>query len=94
MKIVVLDGYTLDPGDLSWSELEAVGACAIHDRTPPNQTVERARRVNKPLLTTRNFMITPHIARATRPGLERRLKFTVDNLEAFLECRPVKVVNS
>lgn len=34
MKIVVLDGYTLNPGDLSWSGLEALGALTVHDRTP------------------------------------------------------------
>ena len=43
MRIVVLDGYTLNPGDLSWSALEALGSCTIHDRTPPELIVERAR---------------------------------------------------
>lgn len=33
MKIVVLDGYTLNPGDLSWEALEALGECKIYDRT-------------------------------------------------------------
>lgn len=33
MKIVVLDGYTLNPGDLSWEGLEKFGSCTIHDRT-------------------------------------------------------------
>ena len=42
MKIVVLDGYTLNPGDLSWDALEALGECRIHDRTEPEQIVERA----------------------------------------------------
>ncbi len=32
MKIVVLDGYTLNPGDLSWDALEKLGTCTIHDR--------------------------------------------------------------
>ncbi|MHB9106107.1 MAG: D-2-hydroxyacid dehydrogenase [Armatimonadota bacterium] len=43
MKIVVLDGYTLNPGDLSWDGLRALGACEIYDRTPPELVVERAR---------------------------------------------------
>ncbi len=43
MKIVVLDGYTLNPGDLSWQPLGALGELAVHDRTPPGQTVARAR---------------------------------------------------
>ena len=43
MRIVVLDGYTLNPGDLSWAALESLGSCTIHDRTPPERVVERAR---------------------------------------------------
>src|ERR1043166_930207 len=43
MNIVVLDGYTLNPGDLSWDTLKQLGACAIHDRTPPELVIERAR---------------------------------------------------
>jgi glycerate dehydrogenase len=42
MKIVVLDGYTLNPGDLSWSGLQALGECTIHDRSSPEQIVPRA----------------------------------------------------
>ncbi len=41
-RIVVLDGYTLNPGDLSWSGLEALGACSIFERTPPSQVIPRA----------------------------------------------------
>lgn len=43
IKISVLDGYTLNPGDLDWSPLRALGTCAFFDRTPPALTVERAR---------------------------------------------------
>lgn len=42
MQITVLDGYTLNPGDLSWDELKKLGDCTIFDRTPFDQTVERA----------------------------------------------------
>ena len=42
MQIVVLDGYTLNPGDLSWGGLEALGDCEIHDRTSPELIVPRA----------------------------------------------------
>jgi len=34
MKIVVLDGYTLNPGDLSWAPLEKLGECKVYERTP------------------------------------------------------------
>ena len=42
MKIVVLDGYTLNPGDLSWQELEALGECCVHEYTPLEETLARA----------------------------------------------------
>jgi glycerate dehydrogenase len=41
-KIVVLDGFTLNPGDLDWRGLEALGEVTVHDRTPVEATVERA----------------------------------------------------
>ena len=43
MKIVVLDGYTLNPGDLSWNELELLGKCEIYERTASLQIIERAK---------------------------------------------------
>jgi glycerate dehydrogenase len=56
MKIVVLDGYTLNPGDLTWEGLEALGDTTVYDRTPADQVVERAQDadvvlVNKVLMT-------------------------------------------
>lgn len=43
MKIVVLDGYTINPGDLSWQELDTLGDVRIYDRTAPSEVVERCR---------------------------------------------------
>ncbi|HAV62594.1 MAG TPA: glycerate dehydrogenase [Verrucomicrobiales bacterium] len=43
MNIVVLDGHTLNPGDLSWAELQALGSCEIHERTRPDQLHARAK---------------------------------------------------
>jgi len=43
MKIVVLDGYTLNPGDLSWEGLEELGQVVRYDRTIVAETVERCR---------------------------------------------------
>lgn len=43
MKIVVLDGYTLNPGDLNWQALEALGECDIYDHTPLDQIVSRCQ---------------------------------------------------
>lgn len=42
MNICVLDGFTLNPGDLSWEELRQLGPCTIHDRTPVAEIVARA----------------------------------------------------
>ncbi len=41
MKIVVLDGYTLNPGDLDWKGFEALGELTVYDRTAADQIVER-----------------------------------------------------
>ena len=42
MKIVILDGYTANPGDMSWKELEELGTLTVYDRTRPEETVARA----------------------------------------------------
>ncbi len=41
MKIVVLDGYTLNPGDLDWNGLEALGDVTVYDRTKPEEVIDR-----------------------------------------------------
>lgn len=43
MKIVILDAFTANPGDLSWEALAALGELISHERTPAAQIVERAR---------------------------------------------------
>ncbi|NOU77217.1 D-2-hydroxyacid dehydrogenase [Paenibacillus sp. LMG 31458] len=42
MQIVVLDGYTLNPGDLNWSVLDSLSDLAVYDRTAESQIIERA----------------------------------------------------
>ena len=42
MNIVVLDGFTLNPGDLSWDELKTLGHCEIFDRTPDSEVMSRS----------------------------------------------------
>ena len=42
MKIVVLDGYTLNPGDLNWDALHELGDVTIYEHTPPDKCLERA----------------------------------------------------
>ena len=66
MKIVVLDGFTLNPGDLSWSELEALGDCTVYDRTAPEHLPARVREAeavltNKAMLDARAIAQMPHL---------------------------------
>ena len=66
MRIIVLDGYTLNPGDLCWAALEALGECTVHDRTLPELTVERARNAeivftNKVVLGRAEFAQLPRL---------------------------------
>lgn len=62
MKIVVLDGYTLNPGDNPWDEIESLGDVTVHDRTPPEQVVERAAGADI-LLTNKTPVPAEAIAR-------------------------------
>ena len=62
--IVVLDGYTMNPGDLDWTELEALGDLTVYDRTPAAQTVSRAEGAelvltNKVVLGEREMAALP-----------------------------------
>ena len=41
LKIVILDGYTENPGDLSWEGFEALGDVTVYDRTPEDKIAER-----------------------------------------------------
>jgi glycerate dehydrogenase len=41
MKLVVLDGYALNPGDLSWEGIECLASCSLYDRTSPDLVVKR-----------------------------------------------------
>jgi len=55
--IAVLDGYTLNPGDLSWKGLEALGQCTVYDRTAPEDVLPRSKGAeiiltNKTLLSS------------------------------------------
>lgn len=43
MQITLLDAHTANPGDLSWSPLQAIGTCHIFDRTTQDETIERCK---------------------------------------------------
>jgi glycerate dehydrogenase len=59
-RIVVLDGRTLNPGDIGWDPLERLGTCVIHDRTPPERVVERGAGAEI-LLTNKTPVTAPDI---------------------------------
>ena len=66
MKIVILDGYTLNPGDLSWEGFEKLGEVTCYDRTAAEDIVSRigdaeAVITNKTLLTRETFAACPSI---------------------------------
>lgn len=60
MKIVVLDGYAANPGDLSWEELKSLGECSIYDRTSPEEVMARAQHAEV-LLTNKTVLTHEHI---------------------------------
>lgn len=61
MKIVILDGYATNPGDLSWNGLADFGKLTIYDRTPAALTVERASGAEI-LITNKVFIGADEIA--------------------------------
>ena len=66
MKIIVLDGYGLNPGDLNWNGFEELGELTVYDRTSPSELMERAAGAevlvtNKTLITTDNIEALPEL---------------------------------
>ncbi len=67
MKIVVLDGYTLNPGDLSWEGMSKLGKLTVYDRTLPSETVDRAK--NAEALFTNKIILDGEVI-SQLPGLK------------------------
>lgn len=66
MRIVILDGYTANPGDLSWAGIEALGHCVVHDRTDEADIVARVGDAeivltNKTMLSADTIARLPHV---------------------------------
>lgn len=66
MKIVVLDGYTTNPGDLSWEAIAALGSLTVHDRTADADIVPRARGAE--IVLTNKTVLSRSVI-AALPGL-------------------------
>ena len=61
MKIVVLDGFAANPGDLSWEGMKVLGECTIYDRTAPEEVLERAAGAEA-ILTNKVIINADHMA--------------------------------
>ena len=66
MKIVVLDGYGLNPGDLSWDDMQALGELKVYGRTSPNELLARAKSAdalitNKTVITSADMDALPQL---------------------------------
>ncbi len=55
MKIIILDGYTLNPGDISWAGFETLGDFTMNDRTSPDKIIERSE--NAEIILTNKTII-------------------------------------
>lgn len=97
MKIIVLDGYALNPGDLSWEKLHGLGDVKIYDRTPAELVLKRAEGAeilltNKTILEAGTLQLLPKLryvgVLATGYNVidtaeARRLGITVTNIPAY-----------
>lgn len=97
MNIVILDGYALNPGDLSYDRLLQFGTLKVYDRTAPEQVIERAKDadallINKVLLGEKEFSQLPKLkyvgVQATGYNVvdveaARRHGITVTNIPAY-----------
>lgn len=66
MKIVVLDGYAANPGDISWEEWKSLGELVIYDRTAPGELLERAENAdvlltNKVIISAESMAVLPQL---------------------------------
>ena len=108
MMIVILDGYTANPGDLSWGALEEMGQLTVYDRTRPEETIERAKDAdivltNKvclrraeieqlPKLKYIGVLATGYNVVDIEAARTRLVSIAIGNVQAFLSARPINVV--
>ena len=66
VKVVILDAYATNPGDLSWAPIEALASCAVYDRTSPSDVLMRtgdadAVLLNKAVLDAHTLAHAPNL---------------------------------
>lgn len=64
MQIVITDGYTLNPGDLSWDAFNALGEVVYYDRSSSDQMVERCK--NAQVIITNKTPVTAEVIDAAK----------------------------
>lgn len=106
MKITVLDGYGMNPGDLSWEAIEKIGDLTVYDRTAPADVIERAKG-SEALLTNKTVLSGETLRKL--PGLKyigvlatgynvvdipaaRELGITVTNIPAYSTASVAQMV--
>lgn len=106
MNIVILDGYALNPGDLSYDRLQQFGTLKVYDRTAPEQVIERAKNAdvlltNKVVLGESEFELLPCLryigVQATGYNVvdveaARRYGITVTNIPAYSTASVAQMV--
>ena len=93
MRIVILDGYTVNPGDLSWAPIEAFGSLQAYDRSANDQIVERAAQAEI-LLTNKSRIDADSIAALPKLGYIGLLSTGVNVVDvAAARARSIRVTN-
>lgn len=80
-KIVVLDGYAMNPGDLSFDGIEALGDCTVYDFTKPGEVLERAKDAEI-LLSNKTRLTAETIAALPETRIHRHPRHRLQ------QCRP------
>lgn len=105
MKAVILEGDSVNPGDISWEPVTrrgpVVNEIELADALRKGKVAafgadvisEEPMKADNPLYTAPNCYLTPHIAWATREARERLVDIAAANIKAFLEGKPINVVS-
>lgn len=106
MKITVLDGYGLNPGDLSWKAIEELGTLTVYDRTPAEEIVARSQGAeiiltNKTPLTRETLQQLPDLRlvgvlatgyNVVDTQAARQMGITVSNIPAYSTASVAQMV--